>query len=150
MVGITRSKVFFLQRLPGSGFFREGILRGNRQADWIFAIGKTAVVRRPLFASQMSQAGCNNDNNFHAFSNKDSFLTSNHLSTLGSFILVDIHMAKTDSLFFRVLLLYLYFFGIFLCMFLYFFVVGCLGHDFLDGLRPPWSLGWHSLDVPFQ
>ena len=28
----------FLQRLPGSGFFREGILRGNRQADWIFAI----------------------------------------------------------------------------------------------------------------
>ena len=26
----------FLQRLPGSGFFREGILRGNRQADWIF------------------------------------------------------------------------------------------------------------------
>ena len=84
----------------------------------------------------MSQAGCNNDNNFHAFSNKDSFLTSNHLSTLGSFILVDIHMAKTDSLFFRVLLLYLYFFGISM-YFLYFFVVGCLGHDFLDGLRPP-------------
>ena len=106
---------YFLQRLPGSGFFREGILRGNRQADWIFAIGKTAVVRRPLFASQMSQAGCNNDNNFHAFSNKDSFLTSNHLSTLGSFILVDIHMANTDSLFFRVLPLYLYVFCIFMC-----------------------------------
>ena len=58
-----------------------------------------------------------------------SDVCSNHLGTLGSFIVVDIHMANMDSLFFRVLLLYLYF--------LYFFVVGCLGHDFLDGLRPP-------------
>ena len=122
---------YFLQRLPGSGFFREGILRGNRQADWIFAIGKTAVVRRPLFASQMSQAGCNNDNNFHAFSNKDSFLTSNHLSTLGRFLLVDIHMANTDSLFFRVLPLYLYFF-VFLCFFVF----------FCSWLPGPWFFRW--------
>ena len=73
----------------------------------------------------MNQAGCNHDNNFHAFSNKDRF------------IVVDIHMANMDSLFFRVLLLCLYF-----LYFLYLFVVGCLGHDFLDGLKPPLIPGY--------
>ena len=42
------------------------------------------------------------------------------------------------------------YFCIFLCVFFVFVVVGCLGHDFLDGLRPPCILGRHSLDVPFQ
>ena len=46
---------------------------------------------------------------------------------------VDVHMANMDSIFFRGSLLYL--------CFLYLFVVGCLGHDFLDGLRPPCILG---------
>ena len=44
---------------------------------------------------------------------------------------VDVRMANMDALFFRGLLLYL-FFGVFFV----FVVVGCLGHDFLDGLRP--------------
>ena len=66
----------------------------------------------------------------------------NHLGTFGVFMFVDVHMANMGSLFFRDSLLYLYF--------LYLFVIGCLGHDFLDGLRPPCILGRHSLDVPFQ
>ena len=45
-----------------------------------------------------------------------------------------------DSHFFSDMVLYLYLF----CFFGYFFVFGCLGHDFLEGL----SL--HSLHVPFQ
>ena len=61
------------------------------------------------------------------------------------FTVVDVHMANMDALFFRGLLLYLFF-----CVFFVFVVVGCLGHDFLDGLRPPCILGRHSLDVPFQ
>ena len=45
-----------------------------------------------------------------------------------------------------------YFLEIYFCIcffgvFFVFVVVGCLGHDFLDGLRP---LGRHSLDVLFQ
>ena len=36
------------------------------------------------------------------------------------------------------------------CVCFVFVVVGCLGHDFLDGLRPPCILGRHSLDLPFQ
>ena len=55
---------------------------------------------------------------------------------------VDVHMANMDALFFRDLLLYLFF-----CVFV---VVGYLGHDFLDGFRPPYILGRHSLDVLFQ
>ena len=43
-----------------------------------------------------------------------------------------------------------YFCICFFCVFFVFVVVGCLGHDFLDGLRPPCILGRHSLDVPFQ
>ena len=56
------------------------------------------------------------------------------------FMFVDVHMANMDALFF-------------VCFFVYVFVfvvVGCLGHDFLDGLRPPCILGRHSLDVPFH
>ena len=42
------------------------------------------------------------------------------------------------------------YFCICFCVSFVFVVVGCLGHDFLDGLRPPCILGRHSLDVPFQ
>lgn len=31
----------------------------------------------------------------------------------------------------------------------FFFVVGCLGHDDLEGVRPPVILGSDSLDLPF-
>ena len=61
------------------------------------------------------------------------------------FMFVNVRMANMDALFFRGLLVYLFF-----CVFFVFVVVGCLGHDFLDGLRPPCILGRHSLDVPFQ
>ena len=60
------------------------------------------------------------------------------------FMFVDVHMANMDALFFRGLLWF------FFVSFFVFVVVGCLGHDFLDGLRPPCILGRHSLDVPFQ
>ena len=36
------------------------------------------------------------------------------------------------------------------CMYLYFFVFGFLGHDFLEGLRPQYTPCLHSLDVPLQ
>ena len=113
----------FCKGFLGQDFLERAFWEGMDKLIEFLQFAKTAVLRRPLFASRMNQAGCNHDNNFHAFSNKDNF------------IVVDIQMANMDSLFFRVLLLYLYF--------LYLFVVGCLGHDFLDGLRPPWSL-----DIP--
>ena len=37
-----------------------------------------------------------------------------------------------------------------ICIFLYFFVFGFLGHDFLEGLRPQYTPCLHSLDVPLQ
>jgi hypothetical protein len=91
-------------------------------------IGKTAVVRRPLFASQMSQAI------MWAHWVVLYWLTSTWLTRTPYFS----EFCFCIGIF------------VFLCMFCIVFVVGCLGHDFLDGLRPPWSLGWHSLDVPFQ
>ena len=121
----------FCKGFLGQDFLERAFWEGIDKLIEFLQIGKTAVVRRPLFASQMSQAGCNNDNNFQAFSNKDSFLTSSHLSTLGSFLLVDIHMANTDSLFFRVLPLYLYFF-VFLCFFVF----------FCSWLPGPWFFRW--------
>ena len=51
-------------------------------------------------------------------------------------------MANMDALFFG---------GLFLYIFLKFVVVGCLGHDFLDGfIKSPYILGRHFLDVTFQ
>jgi hypothetical protein len=48
-------------------------------------------------------------------------------------------VANTDPWFFKELFLYLHLFE--------FFVIGCLGHDFLEGVRPSGILGSDFLDV---
>jgi hypothetical protein len=84
-----------LQRLPGSGCFRDGILRGKID-KLIECLGTSTWLTWTPYFLELCFCIC-------------SFL-----------------------------------------YFLYFFVVGCLGHDFLDGLRPPCTLGRHSLDVLFR
>ena len=61
----------FCKGFLGLDFLDRAFWEGIDKLIEFLQFAKTAVLRRPLFASQMSQAGCNNDNNFHAFSNKD-------------------------------------------------------------------------------
>ena len=105
----------FLHRLPGSGFFREGILRVNDKLIEFLQIGKTAVVRRPLFASPICEAI------IWAHWVVLYWLTSTWLTRTPYFLEFCFCIC--------IFCMFMYF--------LYFFVVGCLGHDFLDGLRSP-------------
>ena len=88
--GLSQKTFFFVLKLvvnphdePGLPILCKGFLGQDflERAFWegidklieFLQIGKTAVVRRPLFASQMSQAGCNNDNNFMHFLTRTIF-----------------------------------------------------------------------------
>ena len=68
-----------------------------------------------------------------------TWLTGLYRFFVGAFKCFVASVANTDPWFFKEMFLYLHLFE--------FFVIGCLGHDFLEGVRPSGILGSDFLDV---